>query len=172
LGGGSYYFGTQRSSWYGAYGGFATFDATEQISINGQMVYTQLSGKSSTTNQGFIMHLFEGDILEEYNFLSLYDGKHIFTPFITVGLGLTGNLSLDSTQNNGNSGTSFIIPLGAGGKFLLNKNVQLRLEYQQRIPVGVGGGSYYPHSQFGSYGIAQVGISIRLSSLLAPGRYE
>jgi hypothetical protein len=117
------------------------------------------------------MHLFEGDILGEYNFLSLYDGRHSVTPYFTVGLGLTGNLSLDPTQNNGSNGTSVIIPLGVGGKFLLTKNAQLRLEYQHSIPFEVGGGSNHPNSQFGSYGLVQVGISIRLSAL-APERYE
>ncbi|MDR0791817.1 MAG: porin family protein, partial [Chitinophagaceae bacterium] len=150
-------------------GGFIDFDATENVSVRAQVAYTKLSGESSTVAPGFVMRLFESDVLGEYNFLSLYNGKYSFTPYLTAGVGLTGNLNLDSTSVQ-NYGTSVVVPLGVGGKFLLNKNVQLRVEYQHRLPIGISSNS--SNGKFGSYGLVQIGVSIRMSALLTPGRYE
>ena len=170
MAGGGYYLGSQKTAIHGAFGGFATFDATEHFSMRGQLVYTKLTGGSSVDNPGFSINLFETDLLGEYNFLNMYDGQHTFTLYATAGLGITGNLSLDAA-NNGSGGTSFIVPLGVGGKWALNRNVQLRLEYIHRITFG--NDLSYPNSKWhGTYGMALLGISIRLSSLLSPGRYE
>ena len=168
IAGGSYYLGSQKTSPHGAFGGFATFDATENLSVRGQLVYTTLTGEASGSRLGFSMHLFEADLLGEYNFVNMYDGRHVFTLYAAAGFGLTGNLSL---ENNKNGGTSPILPLGGGGKMALNRNVQLRLEYIHRITFG-NDLSYSNSKWHGTYGMALLGVSIRLSSLLAPGRYE
>jgi hypothetical protein len=167
FGGVSNYLGSQRSSPHGAVGGYVAYDATGYFSVRAQVAYTKLNGESSIIYPGFVMRLFEGDILGEYNFLNLYKSKNRFTLYLTGGIGLTGNLNLDSEENDG---TSVIVPLGGGGKFLMGKNAQLRVEYQHRLPVGIS--SNTSNNKFESYGLVQIGVSIRMSALLSPGRYE
>lgn len=131
-GGSAYYLGDANNVLFRntklTYGGYFRYLIDPRIALKAELSSSEISWDNTIAGN----NIFALDATGEFNFFDLENNPNkrlskVFSPYIFGGIGLTNYL------NQGNQTFNMSIPIGVGLKVLLTKQVNLNLQWTNRI---------------------------------------